>query len=258
MLSVDPDHYFPLVAHITFPVNLQAMLHQEIEFLQQFRKADIDLPYEDRQYRNVCFRHFSRNRKEKSALEEILENQLAHSEIIDGLIGRMDKEEQVADRRLAGFLQKLQNALSAFRRNETASVTRSEKLMTELLSFSELVRIYQMRTQPLVLEALKNIAAERKAARNSEFVGSRSVRSMQVLLRQYRDILYFYHNVFAGLQEDESEKVGKVTVTTPLGDCLLNLAVLIRSRIAAIETSFNRLGEWKMKLRLAERQGFFN
>jgi hypothetical protein len=234
------------------------MPHQDIEFLQQFRKAAIILPYEDRQYGNVCFRHFSKNRKEKTALEEVLENQLAHSEVIDGLVGKMEKADKVADYRLTVFLQKLSEALSAFIRNNPNSAVRFKNLMAEVSSFSELVRLYQMRTQPLLLDALKNISAERKAARNSGYVGSRNVRSMQVLVRKYRDTLYRYHDVFAGLGEEESEKVGKVTVTTPLGDCLRELSLLIGSRIAAIETTFNGLGEWKMKLRLAEIQGSYN
>lgn len=234
------------------------MPHQDIEFLQQFRKTDIDLPYEDRQYGNVCFRHFPKTRKEKSALEGVLENLLAHSQIIDGLVKTMEKAEKVADYRLTAFLQELKNALSAYCRNNPASATRFRNLLTEVSSFSELVRLYQIRTQPLLLEALKNISAERKAARSSIHVGSRNVRSMQVLVRKYRDSLYQYHDVFTGLGEKESEMTGKVTVTTPLGDCLRELSMLIGNRIAAIEATFNGLGEWKMRLRLAEIQGSYN
>lgn len=239
-------------------MKFQAMPQQDIEFLQQFRSGDIDLPQEDRQFGNVCFRHFSRNRKEKGALEEILQDQLAHSAIIDALIGKMEKEDQVVDRQLAAFLQKLQKSLSGLSRKEPSARIRLEKLTAEISAISDRVRLFHLRTQPLLLETLKNISAERKAARNAGYVGSQNVRTMQLLARRYRESLYLYHEVFTGFLEDESEKMGKVMVISALGNCLLNLTILIKARIASIEVSFNCLGEWKMKLRLEEAQGVYN
>ncbi|HTR32190.1 MAG TPA: hypothetical protein VMH27_23115 [Puia sp.] len=234
------------------------MPHLDIEFLQQFRKAEIDLPNEDRQYGNVFFRHFSGNRKEKCVLEELIGNQLVHSLIIEALTGKMEKEDMVVDRQLATFVQKLQKAFATFSRNEPASAARLQKLMSEVAAFSGVVREFQIRKQPLLLDALKNISAERKAARNAVYVGSRNVRTMQVLVRDYRDKLYFYHDVFIGFLDAESEKMGKVMVVSPIGNCLLNLTALILSRISAAGDSFNCLGEWKMRLRLAEKQGSYN
>ena len=191
-------------------------------------------------------------------MEEAIEHQLAHSLIIDALIGKLENEDQVLDRQLAAFLQKLLRTISAFSRKEPAVAARLETLMAETACFQERVRLFQTRTQPLLLDALKNIFAERKAARHSGFVGSKNVRSMQILVRKYREALYFYHDVFTGLVEGESEKMGKVMVVSSLGNCLLNLTALIKTRISAIETAFNCLGEWKIRLRLAEAQAFYN
>lgn len=246
------------VREFIFQINLTVMPQQDIEFLQQFRNADIDLPYEDRQLGNVYFRHFKGSRKGKSALEDLIENLLAHSVILDALTGKMEKDDGSLDSELTAFLQKLQKTLTTFSRNEPASAERLKKLAAEVELLAHFVRQHQTRTQPLLLDALMNISAQRKAARSSVHVGSRSVKSMQVLVRRYRDTLCRFQDVLSEFVEGESERTGKMMVISPVGSALLNLSALIKSRIAAAETSFNGLGEWKLRLRLAERQGSYN
>jgi hypothetical protein len=179
--------------------------------------VNIDLPYEDRQYGNVYFRHFTGSRKAKSGLEETLENQLVHSKLIDRLIDKNEKEDQVVDRQMNIFLQKLHKAFSFYSQNDPATARRLGRLIAELAAFSESRNDYQIRIQPLPLGTLKNISAERKAARSSAYLGSRHVLGMQARVRQYRDNLYFHHDLFTGLMEQETEQTGKVTVSSPRG-----------------------------------------
>ncbi|HXD78593.1 MAG TPA: hypothetical protein VN616_12335 [Puia sp.] len=232
------------------------MLYHDIEFHLQFRNIDIELPHENRQYGNVFFRHYRGSRKEKYRLEEMLENRLAHSEIIEGLISGIEKEGQGADRRLAASLGKLQKAIASFHRDGLA--VRLNCLADPADRLSQTVRFFQSRSQRLLLEALRNICAQRKLARNCGYVYSSNVRSMQVIVREYRKALEGYYNLLTGRLQQECETKGRVTIFSEVVVCLLELTELIRSRVIAINDCFNRLGEWKRRMRLAETQGIYN
>ncbi|HEV2353081.1 MAG TPA: hypothetical protein VGR89_02465 [Puia sp.] len=234
------------------------MQPQEIEFLQQFHTENIDLPSEDRHFGNVYFRHYSRGRKERASLEEVVEDQLDHSAIIDSLIAGMEREDRAADRQLATALQKMHSALLSLIRREPGASDRLQRLADEVAEFSGTVRIHEMRAQPALLDALKNISAERKAARTSRYIGSGYVRTIQTAVRKYRDAMDLFYNLFIRLLEQESVRNGRAGLMTPVAGDLAGLTGLIRNRIVLIEQRFNLLGEWKMRMRLAEKQGLYN
>lgn len=228
-----------------------------IEFLKQFRTEETGLPLEQRPCRNVSVRYFGSSRKERRFLGKLLEENTANAELIGVLVGKMEKEDQVVHRRLRDFIRGLLKNLTTLSRKEPYSAQYLTRLSAELRRFIELVEGYQDKMQLLLLDTIKSIAEEDPDG-NQDYVGSKEIRYLQIPVRQYLDIIYYYHDTFTDLLQEELGRTGTSAVISPVEAALFKLTTLIKSQIFSLETTDRRLYEWKKSLRTMETQGIYN
>ncbi|HVU94121.1 MAG TPA: hypothetical protein VHE34_02815 [Puia sp.] len=230
---------------------------QTIEFLKQFREEDPGLPREERQYRNVCFRHFGTDRKEKMWLERILENRITQSGLIAGMVVKMEREDRVISRRLGNLMKKMQRVLAATRRGEAYPARFAARLSAEISRFHQRATLYQNKIQLPLLRTLKTgLGITRQDA--GTLLGSGDIRYIRDAVLQYLDDIYYYHDVFSRLLEEEYGRTGASAVTTPAEEGLLKLTTLIKSQIFAIEATVNYLNKWGKGICKVEVQGICN
>lgn len=230
---------------------------KNIEFLRQFREEEIELPCEDRQYRNIHFMHFSRNRKEKHLLEKFLEKRITHSGLIGELVGKMEREDQVVQRRLIEYMQKLLKTFAGYMRKEPYASSYLGRLSAEVRRFLNAAEVYQGETLFPLLSTMHVLLTENKKSRKG-CMYSRDITDAQIVTLQYLDMLYDAHDIFADLLQEETGKTGKVLVTSPVEECLFKLILLIKDQLFAMEATVNRLAEWKRRSRKVEVQEIYN
>lgn len=223
-------------------MKITAMQLQNIEYLQQFRGERIELPVEERQYRNSLFMHFSNSRREQRRLEKFLENFTTQSELLGALITGLDREDTVIDRRLRTFLQKLLKTFAAYSRREPYTAAWFTRLSGEMVRFLNLSALSRNKMQTLVDKAGTSV----------------DVRHLRRATRQYLDLVYSYHDVFAGLLDEELSKTGTTSLTSPVEEALCKLITLIKSQLFLLEATVNRLDEWRRRSRELEAQGVYN
>lgn len=230
---------------------------QNIEFLKQFRQEEISLPLEDRQYRNIQFRHFSGSRKGRHLLERYLEDQIAHAALVGALLTKMETEDLRVSRRLTAYTRKLLKTFAAYSRKESCRCGYLTRACAEIGRFVRAAKLYEDRVQSVLQNTLRSIHAENKNGSNA-YVGSGDIRRFQIMTEQYLAIAYLFHTIFADLLEEELGRTRTSLVSSPVEDALFKLTMLVKSEISTIESTSKRLGEWKTRSREVEAQGIYN
>lgn len=228
-----------------------------IEFLKQFHTEEMGLPHGQQPCRNVSVRYFGNSRKERRSLGKFLEENMANTDLTGVLVSKMGKDDQVVHRRLREFIRRQLKNLAAINRKEHYPAQYLTRLSAELRRFMELTEGYQDKMQLLLLDTIKAIAADDQG-RSQDYVGSREIRYLQIPVRQYLDILYYYHDTFTGLLQEELARTGTSAVISPAEAVLFKLTTLIKSLIFSLEANERRLHEWKKRLRTMETQGAYN
>lgn len=223
-------------------MKITAMQLRNIEFLQQFRKEQVDLPAEERQYRNALFMHFSNSRRERHRIEKFLENYTNQSDLLGALVTDMEREDTVIDRRLRTFLKKLLKTFAAYSRREPYTAAWFTRLSGEMVRFLNLSTLSRSRMQALFDKARNSI----------------DIRDLRRVTRQYLDLVYSYHDVFAALLDEELGRAGASRDTSPVEEALCKLITLIKSQQFLLEATLRRLDEWRARYRELEAQGVYN
>jgi hypothetical protein len=230
---------------------------QNIDFLKQFRKEEISLPGEERQYRNIQFRHFSGGRKGRYLLERHLENQIANSELVGRLVVKMETEDLPASRRLTGFMQKLLKTLAVYSRKDCLRSEYLTRVCAEINRFMGAANLYGDKAQSVLLNTLRVVHVESRSGYTG-YLGSVDICRFQVMVKQYLDIVYLFHTVFADLLEEELSRTSARPESSPVENALFKLTMLVKSEIFVIESTSKRLGEWKTRSREVEAQEVYN
>jgi hypothetical protein len=215
---------------------------QNIEFLHQFRQEQVDLPAEERQYRNALFMHFSNSRKERCRLEKFLENFTTQSDLLGALVTDMERQDTVIDRRLRTFLGKRLKTFAAYSRKEPYTAACFTRLSGEMVRFLNLSTHSRNRMQALFDKAPNSV----------------DIRDLRRVTRQYLDTVYSYHDIFAALLDEELGRTGTTNLTSPVEEALYKLITLIKSQIYLLEATVNRLDEWRARYRELIAQGIYN
>lgn len=215
---------------------------QNIEYLQQFRKEQVDLPAEERQYGNVLFMHFGNGRKERHRIEKFLENYTTQSDLLGALVTDMEREDTVIDRRLRTFLGKLLKTFAAYSRREPYTAAWFTRFSGEMVRFLKLSTLSRGRMQALFEKAGNSL----------------DIRDLRRVTRQYLDLVYSYHDIFAALLDEELGRTGASRETSPVEEALCKLITLIKSQLFLLEATLRRLDEWRARYRELQAQGVYN
>lgn len=225
---------------------------KNIEFLKQFRDADMRLPRETGQNWNVYFRHYKTGRNQRYPLERIVENRLTQSALIGEIMVKLEREDKVISRRLGELMKKLQRLLAASSCREPYLPRFIARLSGELGRFSELEESYRDKMQWPLLKSLRDVQGA------GPYLCSREIRYTRKAVLSYLDDIYHYHDVFAGLLEEAYGRTGASAMITPVEEGLLKLTTLIKSQIFAIEGTVKFLHRWGKETREMEVQGVYN
>lgn len=223
---------------------------QTIKFLQQFRKEEVEFPIEERQYHNICFRHFSNSRKERRLLEKFLEKYITHSALIGALVSVLEKEDQAVNYRMQDLMKKLLKLFVRYGRREPYMEQYFVRLSAEITHFLHFGELFQDELQGLLLDKVTTIPAVQ--------MGSGDIRKIGRVVREYLAVVYYYHDVFAGFLEEELGRNGTSAVISPVEAALSKLTTLIKSRIFTVEAVVLQLKEWRTGSRELEVQGIYN
>lgn len=215
---------------------------QNIEYLQQFRKEQVDLPAEERQYGNVLFMHFGNGRKERHRIGKFLENYTTQSDLLGALVTDMEREDTVIDRRLRTFLGKLLKTFAAYSRREPYTAAWFTRFSGEMVRFLKLSTLSRGRMQALFEKAGNSL----------------DIRDLRRVTRQYLDLVYSYHDIFAALLDEELGRTGASRETSPVEEALCKLITLIKSQLFLLEATLRRLDEWRARYRELQAQGVYN
>jgi len=243
-----------MVVSSTKPLIMQ---RPDIEFMQQFKEQEINLPSIDQRNGNLSLRYFTDKKKERQRLRKFIEKSMGHGEIIGDLIAKLENEDLALTRRLIHYMAGMLDAFSADIRKEPYSAayyrTLSEDVrqLLELLSSAENphVVLYNRLNHLLIAEMPSSPAGP---------VCSRDMRNLMVVLKDSADIMCAYHNVFTSLVQQESASVGKLLVTSRVGQRLFKLSLVVESLILATRGTYSRMAEWQKQVRRMQRQEIYN
>lgn len=220
-----------------------AMQLQNIEFLRQFRSEQVELPCEERQYRNAHFMHFSHSRKERRRIEKFLDDHTTQSALVGTLINAMNREDVVVHRRLDTLLGKLVKTFGAYGRKEPCATAHFSRLSGEITRFMELSADCREKMQRSFPDTINC---------------SRDIRVLKCAVREYFDLVCFYHDVFSALLEEELGRSGATALLSPVEESLLQVTTLVKTQLFSLEATLNRLVEWRTRYRQLEVQGVYN
>jgi hypothetical protein len=88
--------------------------------------------------------------------------------------------------------------------------------------------------------------------------GSQDIRLLQITVCEYFDLVAFYHDVFSALLEEELGRSGATALLSPVEESLLQVTTLVKAQLFSLESTLNRLIEWRKRYRELEVQGIYN
>jgi hypothetical protein len=225
-----------------------------IEYLKQFRKEDVELPGQERLSREIYFLHFHTSRKQKLQLERVLGERITHCRLIGAIVSEVEREGLVANRQLAGHLRKLLKVFDAYRCREAEAAEYFVRLSAQIRRFMGLAEVCQVQTQSYLLNKVKGVVGRNR----DDYFGSRDIRHMQLVLGKYLDIVCCNHDIFCDLLNEELNRTGAATGTSPVEAALFRLTTFLKGQMFSLEATLSRLGVWQKSLCVLEAQGVYN
>lgn len=233
------------------------MQRLDIEFIQQFKEQEIKLPAIDQRKGGLLLRYFTNKRKERHRLGKFIENNIGHADIIRELIAKMENEDLALTRRLIHYMAGLLDAFSADIRKEPYSANYYRSLSADIRQLLELLSAAE-NPHVALYNRVNNLLTGETPSSPAGRACSQDVRGLAIALKESADILSAYHDVFTSLVQQESISVGKMLVTSRVGQRLFKLSLVVESLILATRSTYTRMAEWQKQVRRMQRQEIYN
>jgi len=230
------------------------MQRLDIEFIQQFKEEGGNLPVIDHANGDLILRCFTNKKKERRFLRKLLENELGHTYIISELIVKLENEDMAIARRLIRYMEGLLDTFSADIRKEPYSATYYKSLRMDIRNFLDFIASGENPHVALYNQLNSLLPGEIPSAP----VCSRNIRCLMTALKESAGIMCTYHDVFTNLMQQESEKMGKLLVTSRIGQRLFKLSLVMESLIHATRCTYTRIEEWQKQVKRMQRQEVYN
>jgi len=233
------------------------MQRLDIEFIQQFKVRNIKLPVISQRNGNVFLRCFTNKKKERHLLGKFIEKEMGHADIIGGLIAKLENEDLILGRRLIRYMEGLLETFSHHIRKEPYTATYYKSLSVDI---RQLLTLISSRENPHVVlyNRLNNLLVGEMPSSPAGQACSQDMLCLMIALKESADIMCAYHDVFTNLARQESDKMGKVVVTSRIGQRLYKLSLVVENLILATGSTCMQMAEWQKQVRRMEREETYN
>ncbi|MBN9385557.1 MAG: hypothetical protein J0H74_32690 [Chitinophagaceae bacterium] len=233
------------------------MQRLDIEYILQFKEQEIKLPVIDYRKGNLFLRCYSDKNKKRHLLGKFLESKMSHAGIIGELIAKLEKEDLALGRRLIYYMEGLLAAFSADIQKEPYSAAFYKSLSVDVRQLLELISSAE-NPHVVLYNRLNNLLIGEMPSSPAGQGCCRDMRGLMNALKESADIMCAYHDVFTNLVQQESEKRGKMLVTSRVGQRLYKLSLVVESLIVATGCTYTRMAEWQKQVRRVQKQEIYN
>jgi len=233
------------------------MQRLNIRYIQQFKEQDAGLPVIDWRNGNILLRCYTNKKKERSSLGKFMEKKIGHVDTIRGLIAKLENEDMILGRRLIRYLEGLLDAFSDDIRKEPYSAAYYRSLSVDIRQFREFLSSYE-NPHVALYNRLNNLLIGEMPSSPAGQTCSRDMLGLMIALKESAGIMCAYHEVFTSLVQKESEKLGKLLVTSRIGQRLLKLSLVVESLILATTSTYTWMAQWQKEMKRMQRQEIYN
>ena len=230
-----------------------------IHFLNQFHQECIGYPGKKaQQFKTLLFRQFAGKKHEISRLVPSVEQKLEDSEVICQLMSQLENENIPDYCRLSNFARKVKRQVSCYVMNEHFTTKYYKMVLGILDPFIRLVDDFHDKAQRVLLNKLKALHEVEKNLTKNTFISSDETDDLIVIMEQFLDYLYEYHNDFNSCIDKDSDGLKGVAVNTYMEHYMINLVSLIEKLMYDTKSTQTLLQCWKTKLANRELQAIYN
>lgn len=236
------------------------MRHQlNATFVRQFYQEQLNYTsIKERRYRDFDIRQFAGDKDEILSIGRLLMKQSGCSEIIEGLIAKLEHEDIPDSHSLSCFSQNLIRTFSSYILKEPFTVFYFEKALALLRDFTLLIDTHREKIQQLLLNTLKPQPSDKLNNGEEQSICSDEITPVLTVLERFLDEVRTYYDQFNILYQYESKTINPAKVTSCLEQCLLRLLMHVETFLLNAETSKDYLEECCTQLSDKENQELYN